>query len=120
MFSLFRCVFGYNPKIPNGSPGGKVQAEYEKPETIHQGWARCANVINLMFFQDSHIVRLVCDETKQHKELIKELERGEDGQQFFLADPGWFKASKLKAKLFFLTGSSIPLVIVTVDNNLFG
>jgi len=56
------------------------------------------------FIKDSHIVRLVCDESKQQEELIKELERGEDGQQFFLADPG----------------SSIPLVIVSVDKNLFG
>ena len=90
--SLSRCVVGYNPKIPNGSPWGKVQAENEKPETVHQGWARCANVINLTYFQDSHIVRLVCDETEQDEELMKELERGEDGhQQFFLADPGCFK-----------------------------
>jgi len=56
------------------------------------------------FIKDSHIVRLVCDQAKYQEEMIKELERGEDGQQFFLADPG----------------SSIPLVIVTVDNNLFG
>merc|ERR1712192_22922 len=56
------------------------------------------------FIKDSHIVRLVCDEEKHQEELIKELERGEDGQQFFLADPG----------------SSIPLVIVSVDKNLFG
>jgi len=56
------------------------------------------------FVKDSHIVRLVCDEEKHQEELIKELERGEDGQQFFFADPG----------------SSTPLVIVSMDKNLFG
>ena len=82
--SLSRCVVGYNPKIPNGSPWGKVQAENEKPETVHQGWARCANVINLTYFQDSHIVRLVCDETEQDEELMKELEKGEDVSRIFI------------------------------------
>ena len=45
----------------------------------------------MIIFQDSHIVRLVCDDPKQQEELTKELERDEDGQQCFLADPGWAK-----------------------------
>ena len=56
--------------------------------------------------QDSHIVRLVCDEVKQEEELVKELERGAgDGeQQFFLADPGWSKIYSIARikKLYFL------------------
>ena len=71
----------------------------------------------LIIFQDSHIVRLVCDDPKQQEELTKELERDEDGQQCFLADPGW---AKIEITTFFRTGFSIPLVIVTVDKNLFG
>ena len=76
--------------------------------------------------QDSHIVRLVCDEVKQEEELVKELERGTGAgeQQFFLADPGWsinvFISKDKKTTFSSPTGSSIPLVIVTVDKNLFG
>lgn len=50
------------------------------------------------FIKDSHIVRLVCDDPKQQEELTKELERDEDGQQCFLADPG---EAKIEITTFF-------------------
>ena len=97
--SFFRCVLGYNPKIPNGSLGGKAQAEYEKPETVHQGWARCANVINLMFFFRTLTLFGLCAMRQSNMRSWSRSWKGEKMVSSF----SWRTqvGSKLKAKLHF-------------------
>merc|ERR1719507_1435040 len=56
------------------------------------------------FIKDSHIVELVCKDSKHESAMEKMLESGNKEKNFFFLDPG----------------SSTPLVVVTVNKELFG
>ena len=74
------------------------------------------------FFQDSHLVQMVCKDPIEQESMVEELEDKTGTKYFFLADPGSeiFQACNFHMGHFFQTGSSSPLVIVVVNRELFG
>ena len=73
------------------------------------------------FVQDSHIVQLFFKHTKHKSSIVEEIRRRDGERSFFLFDPGIFRHIFIqREELNILPGISTPLVVVAVDNELFG
>ena len=69
-------------------------------------------------------MELVCKDSKHQSAMVKMLESGNKEKNFFFLDPGNANNRSILGQNFTLTGiftgSSTPLVVVTVNKELFG